>query len=367
MTRNATILSMVAGTAFYLSWTSAGMAGKDLVRTQVVITPQIMLERAHRQSLAVRDAVRKALVDEPKISTVDFSNTYFLATETPSEVIETSTSDGSTDASGDTEDQTLSWSAWADGAYTRLDDNMPMSSYDGYQLSSIIGLDRTISDRVVIGVIGNWNTSHIDDTFLSPIGGFSETDGKGIGVYAGALITDQITADISYLYSWTDNHAFDGFDTANYGSNGWTITGNVTGNWYNGNWRLSPTAGVSWSHNIDEAYVDSAFAPFPSQEQNVGSMTFGSTVGYSFDLPNAATAEVWTSATGEWTFERSQSPSATAFAIPVRGEDFDVRIAGGIDLATPSGITFSLSGEISGVAIRDYLSTEAKISVSIPF
>lgn len=344
-------------------------AGKYMNYVQVTVTPQLMLERARNQNIAVRDAVGRALVEAPRETAVPLP--YLGMTRYYSDdVLGTSNSAfgiTGTSETGGTASASKKWNIWINGTYTYLDDNLPMAGYDGYQSAGIAGIDYKITDRIVLGLIGNLSTSDIDNTVPFTGIGNSQTDGYGLGAYAGVLVTDHIVADASFLYNWTDNSTFDGVDTASYNSDGWTLGGNLTGYWYTGKWRWSPAIGISWSHNHDDAYVDSASIPFPAQEQDTGLFTFGGTAGYNFAVSDKNTAELWASATGEWTFERSGSPSLTTPGVPVRNDDFDVRLASGLDITTASGITLGVSGEVSGIAISDYISYGGKVSLAVPF
>jgi outer membrane autotransporter protein len=258
------------------------------------------------------------------------------------------------------------WSVWGNGTYTHLDDDLTGAGYEGYQAAGLGGLDAQITERILVGLLGSVDHSDIDNTILPDFPSSSETDGRGAGAYAGITLTDNLVLDGSFLYTWIDNSAVDALSTASYDSERWNVNGNLTGYWFIDALRLSPALGVSYTAAREEAYADSLGMTYPSLTQRTGVFNFGGQTGYTFFFGDVQSAELWVGSQGEWTFERSPSAPASV-GVPVRDDDLDVRAQGGLNLTLSPAFSISLSGDVSGLAIDDYLAVGGSGQASIRF
>lgn len=319
---------------------------------QYIVTPELMQERARRVREAVQKQVRTRFDPggrTPQESTSTYAPEDALAQEQEAEtVIE------------------QRWSVWGNGTYTHLDDDLPGAGYEGYQAAGLGGLDAQLTERILVGLLGSLDHSDIDNTILPDVPSSSQTDGRGAGAYAGITLTDNLVLDGSVLYTWIDNSAEDAFATASYASQSLNVNGNLTGYWFAGNLRVSPAVGVSYTVNDDEAYTDSALMAYPAVTTTTGVLNFGGQTGYTLYFGDTQSAELWVGSQGEWTFE--QSPTApVSVGAPVRSDDFDVRVQGGIDLTLSPAFSISVSGDLSGLAMDDYLAFGGSGQASLRF
>ena len=56
------------------------------------------------------------------------------------------------------------WNIWIDGKYSWLDDNWPFSDLDGSLINGVVGADYKVSDRLVLGLMGTYETSDLEGT-----------------------------------------------------------------------------------------------------------------------------------------------------------------------------------------------------------
>lgn len=325
-------------------------ADEIMVYHQIVVTPQLMIENAHQLQKSVSLAARHALDpgDEALVSVSSFEST--------------SGSDDDTAPPADPR-----WNLWINGSFTRLDDKQPISGYDSDQTVGLAGFDFKLSEHFILGALinGTWSdTTNKGSRFA----GTSSTDGWGAGVYGAAIIANALVADASWIYTETDNSSFDGSDTASYSSDGWIAAGNLTLYHYVNNWRFSPSVGVNYAYNRDDAYTDSIGLLFPEQKQKTGVFEFGGQIGYTHQLQDSASVELWAGVLGEWTFKREVTPSfGTVTPIPTRGDDLDARVSAGLDVQFNDSFSLSLSGEIGGLAISDFNTAGGSARAALSF
>ena len=90
------------------------------------------------------------------------------------------------------------WNIWIDGKYSWLDDTVAFSDLDGSLVNGVIGADYKVSDRLVLGLMGTYETSDLEGS-----GATQDTDGWGGGAYHGPVADRQFGA--SRPLSWERN------------------------------------------------------------------------------------------------------------------------------------------------------------------
>ena len=343
---------LLCGAAFLIGTMCpmAAWADEIGVQHQIIVKPQLMIENAHQLQKSVSWAARNAL--------------------SPQDINLVSVSAYGTGA--DTDDGTGQpaaprWNLWIDGSFTDINDKQPISGFDSNQTVGLAGMDFKLADNFILGALVNGTWSDTTNTGTG-FPGSSNTDGWGAGVYGAAIFANALVADASWLYTDTDNSSFDGTDTASYSSNGWIAAGSLTLYHFVDNWRFSPSVGINYAYNRDDAYIDSAGFVFPEQKQKTGVFEFGGQVGYTHQTDNSATMELWAGLFGEWTYKRDVTPSfGTVTPIPTRGDDVDARASAGIDMSFNENFTLSLSGEVGGLAISNFNSASGSARAAFSF
>lgn len=325
---------------------------QELDDVQFLVNPRLMIERQRTVSRAVRDAVNRRLADDPRERGVTGT------VVSPSGLTVT--------PSAETVQSDPLWSTWVDGNYTHIDDDNARRGFESDQASVSFALDRYLTERILVGLLFNHSDS---ETRNVSVPGRSTTENHSPGAYIGVVLSDSIVFDASFLYTFTDNFAEDSVPVvqARYDSQAWALNANLTGHWYADSLRFSPTVGISYSRARDDAYVDSAATALPSVVTRTGTLTFGTTFGYTVALGEMATAEPYVSFEGEWTFEESTSPPRTSATTAPDTRDFDFRIAGGIEFALPHNMTLTLRGDVGGLARKRYRTISAGGQFAIAF
>ena len=132
---------------------------------------------------------------------------------------------------------------WIDGKYSWLDDTSAFSNLDGSLINLIVGADYKFTDRFVLGLMGTYETSDLEGSGLLPP--TQETDGWGGGAYMGLSITDSIVLSATVLGTELDTDVNGG--AADFDSTRVQATSALTGYFYSGTWRYSPSITVAWS------------------------------------------------------------------------------------------------------------------------
>ncbi|MGI9412496.1 MAG: autotransporter outer membrane beta-barrel domain-containing protein [Hyphomicrobiales bacterium] len=352
-TAAAALIAMAALLALAVPSTPA--AAQELNDVQLIVNPRLTFERMYRVRTAVRDAVGNRLAPGPA-----GGNTDTVAVQ-PAGVMVTPAGDTDVAAANP------KWSAWIDGTYTELDDDDPVAGYDASQSVVLAAGDYRATDRFLIGALLAYSESDVDNVIGIFGPGGSTTENHGIGGYMGFVVTDNIVLDASFLYSWIDNEVRGIGSFAEYDGESWNLNANLTGYWYSGNLRWSPTIGVSYARTRDEAYTDSAASTFPSQVTRTGSLSFGMTLGYTIALDDTRTAEPYVSVGGEWEFEESGDPSLAAATFPTDDRELDAGISAGVDVTLASNVSLNLKGNIGGLARKRYRTLGGGGQIAVQF
>lgn len=319
---------------------------------QAIVNPRLIIERNRQIREAVKAAVGRQLAPVASEGLTPQAYTKEEETDVPPPV--------GADSGGAGPRSSL----WLDGSYTDIEESHPLRAFDSNQSVFVVGLDRMVHDGILIGAIFSYSDSDTRDFFVP---GTSTTDNYAFGPYIGAKLTNNIVFDASFLYTWSDNFSRDTTGvTAAYDSEAWNLNANLTGYWYAGNWRHSPSLGISYSETRDDPYVDSAAFPFPRQTTRTGLLVFGTTLAYTIKLDDTRSAEPYVTVEGEWEFENSVSP-AIFTGLPPDTRDLDARIEAGVEFGLLDNVALALRGDVGGLARKRYRTVSGGGHLSISF
>lgn len=299
---------------------------------QLIVNPRLAIERAYRIRSAVNRAVGRRLAPAalnagpgaPAPSAMLFS--------------------GSGEESA-ASDQAL-WNVWVDGTHTDIKDSHPVSGYEGPQNSVIAAADYQLTDRIIAGLLYNYNDSDVRNLFQP---GSSRTETNGVGPYVGVVLTDKLVFDASFLANWTDNFGKDATDIARYDSDGWIASANLTGYWYFDKLRFSPGVGISLTRTEDDPYVDTSGNPFSALTNRTGTANVATTLGYTITLDDARSIEPFVTLEGEWEFDNSTSPASVRSTAPVPSRKWNLRASAGVDVTLPRDRYLTIRGDFGGL------------------
>jgi hypothetical protein len=234
---------------------------------------------------------------------------------------------------------TPNWNVWIDGKYSWLDDNLPSSDLDGSLINGVIGADYKVSDRMVFGLMGTYETSDLEGAG----GTTQDTDGWGGGAYMGLSLTDSLVLSATVLGTELDT---DVNGTAEFDSTRIQATSALTGNFYSGTWRYSPSLTVAWSKEWQDASIG-----LNAQTIETGIISPGLLIGNSISIGGASTVEPWLGAQLDWVGINKVVDDAVGTILD--DPYTDLRLQGGLNFAFGANAQLALTGEISGLLYKD--------------
>ena len=234
------------------------------------------------------------------------------------------------------------WNFWVDGKYSWLDDTSAFSNLDGSLVNLIVGADYKFTDRLVIGLMGTYETSDLEGSGLFPP--TQDTDGWGGGAYMGLSLTDNLVFSATVLGTELDTDVNGG--AADFDSTRIQTSSALTGYFYSGTWRYSPSITVAWSKEWQDATGGLA-----AQTIETGMISPGLQLGNTLSLGGATTVEPWLGAQFDWV---PLNKVVDDVAGTILDDDYtDLRLQTGINFAFGARAQLALTGEISGLLYKD--------------
>jgi outer membrane autotransporter protein len=217
-----------------------------------------------------------------------------------------------------------------------------------------LGVDRAIGVASLVGLLGNYG--HVDfDTNFS--GGNVQSESFGLGVYAGSAITEHIVVDAMLIWSRGDNDVKEILpppNTGSFDSERIQAAANMTGYWYRDAWRYSPTVGIVWSRENQDAYVlVPSMTPAPSATLESGVAIAGFQIGHTTTIDDVRTIEPWIGINAEWEFHTSGVSNVGISGLDL--EPFDLRVLGGLNAQISEAVSANIRADVAGLARSDYL------------
>lgn len=234
------------------------------------------------------------------------------------------------------------WNVWVDGKYNWQDDTSALSNLDGSLINLVIGADYKVTDHLVVGVVGTYETSDLKGSgFLPPT---QETEGWGGGAYLGLSLTDNVVFSANVLGTSLDTDVNNG--GALFDSTRIQTSEALTGYWYSGTWRYSPSLTFAWSKEWQDASVG-----LNAQTIETGTVSPGLQIGNTVAIGGATTVEPWLGAQVDWV---PLNKVVDDLVGTILDDPYtDLRLQTGLNFAFGANAQLALTGEISGLLLKD--------------
>jgi hypothetical protein len=234
------------------------------------------------------------------------------------------------------------WNVWTDGKYSWLDDTSSFSDLDGSLVNTVVGADYKVSDRLVLGILGTYESSSLKgDGILPPT---QKTKGWGGGAYLGLTLTDNLVFSANVLGTSLDTNVNGG--AARFDSERWQTSEALTGYWYSGTWRFSPSLTFAWSKEWQDA---SGFLNAQTIETAVISPAIQ--IGDTVSIGGANTVEPWVGAGIDWAFRNRVRDDVLGTVL--NDPNTDLRLQTGLNFAFGANAQLALTAEISGLLLKN--------------
>lgn len=233
------------------------------------------------------------------------------------------------------------WNVWLDDHYSWVNASAELSDLDGPLNNLTLGADYKLSDRVILGVMALREDSH------QKASGFPtsrvETGGWGGGAYFGWSVTDNWLVSANGAYYTLDSSS-NGLSYDNARLQGAAA---LSGNYYSGTWRYSPSLTIAWSREKQ----NETSGVWADQTFYTGALSPAFQLGNTVALSDRVTLEPWAGVQFDWNF---LDKTRTAGTGTVRSDpDTDLRLQAGLNFAFSGRAQLALTGEMSGLIMND--------------
>ena len=257
---------------------------------------------------------------------------------------------------------------WAEGHYNHYDDSTGGINRDGDFGILYVGSDYALNDWLLVGALVQFDWTDEDVRQNDLVGG---VDGWGwmVGPYMGAALSDHLY--FSARAAWgqsendinlTDNAA--GFRKGSFDTDRWLATAELTGNWYHGPWRFTPSVELAYGSEDQEAFRNSLGQRIGSNDATVGQLSFGPEIGYRHVMPDGTIVEPLVSLEGIWNFD--DGGLRLADGTPVGDDGLSGKVEGGVLVQMPSGVSWRAVGDYYGIGDGDFDAYGGQVWLSIP-
>lgn len=246
---------------------------------------------------------------------------------------------------------------WFRGTFTHFDGD----SFSGNTLNGVSGIDYLISDTVLVGVIGGYESG--DFTFAATNGAF---DGAGLtaGAYVGVQLSQHIVADAFLTHSWLDYENRVGTASGTTDASRWLFSFNASGQYQLAQgFFLEPNVRFFYAHERQDAYLLSDGTAIASNNVESGRLSLGPRLRYAFEDGMSNTWSTFISAHGEYDMS---SESQTNSALPDLDDLLSARLGLGIDGLLSNGWSISLAGDLGGLGSGSLTSYTGTAKLTIP-
>jgi outer membrane autotransporter protein len=226
-----------------------------------------------------------------------------------------------------------------------------------------LGADYLVTSSVLVGALVqfDWMTEK-SKTLLSNVQG----NGVMAGPYASVRLTPNLFFDARAAWGTSDNKVDPfGLYQDKFTTSRWLAHANLTGNWQFGNYRVTPSAGLTYVEETQRSYTDTLGVLIPEQTVALGRFSVGPEIAYRYLAPSGVTYEPHVSVKGVWDFKR---PDATSVdGLIVTGNTLSASVETGLLARAPSGWSFRGAVSYDGLGGNNLHAVTGKLWLNIPF
>ena len=225
-----------------------------------------------------------------------------------------------------------------------------------------LGADYLFMRSVLVGFLVQYDWSSESSALLA-----SSADGQGwmAGPYVSARLAPNLFFDARAAWGTSSNsiNPF-GLYTDRFATDRWLVQGNLTGNWFMGNFRITPSAGLTFVGEKQLDYTDALGVNIPEQTVSLGRFAFGPEFAYRFTGANGIVYEPMVSIKGLWDFVRPNAVSVGG--IVVADEPLHAMAEAGFMARAANGLAVRLVGQYDGIGSDSFHSFGGQVWLNVP-
>jgi outer membrane autotransporter protein len=254
---------------------------------------------------------------------------------------------------------------WIEGRFSQFKAQAADTSSSGSFGIVYAGADYKLSRALMVGVLVQYDwTRDRSQQLVLPA---STIEGRGAmaGPYVSGRLSPNLFFDARVAWGLSDNRVNPmGLFQDSFAGNRWLAHGNLVGNWVFGNFRITPSAGVTYASERQSGFIDTLGFAVPSQTVSLGRMSIGPEVAYRFFGANGVMYEPQFSVKGLWDFQRPDV--STVSGIVVGPDAFHARTE--LALLAKAANGFSLRGAVAydGVGSSSFHDVSGRLWLNFP-
>jgi hypothetical protein len=225
-----------------------------------------------------------------------------------------------------------------------------------------LGADYLFMRSVLVGFLVQYDWSSESSALPA-----SAADGQGwmAGPYVSARLAPNLFFDARAAWGTSSNsiNPF-GLYTDRFATDRWLVQANLTGNWLMGNFRITPSAGLTFVSEKQLDYTDALGVNIPEQTVSLGRFAFGPEFGYRFTGANGIVYEPMVSIKGLWDFVRPNAVSVGG--ILVGDEPLHAMAEAGFSARATNGVAVRLVGQYDGIGSDSFHSYGGQVWLNVP-
>jgi len=253
-------------------------------------------------------------------------------------------------AAGDLPDQ---WGWWTNVSNTWMYDDQPNANFHGRLQNVIAGLDRRVTDDLLVGITLGYEHPDIRTDFN---GGTFNGHNVAVAPYAAYVLDDIFSVDASGGYVWL-NYAFSrqgAAITGNTGGGRWFGAANFNANTTIDAWQLGASLGYLYIYEQEDAYQEHGIGgnAMSAAQVRLGQVRGTVRGGYLFDT---SWGQLNPYASIRLEYDDSKTPASVVDTVGTFSANsrFGTTFTGGINGILGNGMTVGLQGETT--EFRDHL------------
>jgi opacity protein-like surface antigen len=251
---------------------------------------------------------------------------------------------------------------WMESHFSHFRENRLGFDRNGSFGITYLGADYLFGPNVLMGALvqidqmsDNWNSA------ATSVSG----NGWMAGPYASVRLGDNLFVDGRLAWGESTN-SVSPFDTYrdNFDTQRAIARLNVTGNWHDDVFRITPSIGVTYFREHQRDYVDSLGVYIPSQDVALGRLNFGPEFAYRFVMHNETVVEPQLSATGVWDFVKDPTMSIQGLTVGV--QDLHARLQAGVMVKDVNDLSLRWTVSYDGIGDSSLKVYGTQLSVNVP-
>ena len=251
---------------------------------------------------------------------------------------------------------------WIEGHFVRFDDNLGQADRSGNFSVLYVGADYLVKPGLLVGFLAQFDQMNDRSTKLN-----TNADGNGwlVGPYVGIQLSKNLLFDARAAWGQSNNQVNPiGLYTDSFSTDRMLARASLTGNWYSGRWRFSPSMNLIHVEETQNGYTDTLGIFIPSQRVALSRFTFGPEIGYQIPIGMGSTMEPHVSLMGIWDFDKDAVESVGGLLVGTT--DFRGRVEGGLIFRDVKGPSVRASLSYDGIGDPNFRAVGTQLWINVP-